>query len=97
MRALEIFVDFSVPRSGSDANRYPPKLEVQEKIQPMDDRETCVLTGTRQMLMFYFEIMELRTNEALVRSRVHNSPEIQSRPRSHRRSISTVRAEIKCG
>ena len=36
----------STPRSGSDANRYPPKLEVQEKIQPMDERETCVLTGT---------------------------------------------------
>ena len=37
----------SIPRSGSDANRYPPKLEVQEKIQPMDDGETCVLTGTK--------------------------------------------------
>ena len=36
----------STPRSGSDANRYPPKLMVQEKIQPMDERETCVLTET---------------------------------------------------
>ena len=56
----------SILRSGSDANRYPPKLEVQEKIQPMDERETCVAnrnltTGS----VLFRRMMELRAYRAL--------------------------------
>ena len=55
MRALEILLMFLLLGLDQMLTGTHQSLRCKRKVQPMDDRETCVLTGTRQVFMFYFE------------------------------------------